>query len=199
MKKRLTKSNKKVEQMKKGVSSVLIVFAFCFSACSKHIPAVYEVVGMSLRNSNNTGQNPQDAVTDSVPKKAYAIKMTLEEAIRVKREGDVQENGFINEDELTALTIFSLANFDDSHPAGTPLNAYFLTALNSSATLTEFVSKGQIGGGNYMDHEYIENWTTDQYLFLMTPPAQPGDQAFVVKLNFSDRRTMSDTIHVKLY
>lgn len=185
--------------MKIILKTLLFISAFCFYACSKHIPAVYEIVGMNLGNSNNTGENPFDVSLDSVPKKAYAIKMTLNEVMRTISEGDAQDNGFINQDQLTSLSILSLYNFDTTHPAGTSLNSYFLTSLNSSATVSAFVSKGQIGAGSYKNGNYTDNWNTDQYLYLMTPPTTSGEQSFVVKIDLSDGRSMSDTINVKLY
>ncbi|MBA3665813.1 MAG: DUF5034 domain-containing protein [Bacteroidetes bacterium] len=185
--------------MKNILKGAIWISFFCFCACSKHTPAVYEVVGMSLGNSNNTGENPFDASIDSIPKQAYAIKITLNEVMRIKREGDAQENGFINEDQLTSLNIFSLNNFDGSHTAGTSLNSYFLTQLNSSATIDGFISKGQIGGGKYNGGNYIDSWSTDQYFYLMIPPSSPSSQSFVVEIGFSDGRSMSDTIKVKLY
>jgi hypothetical protein len=185
--------------MKNTLKIILFISVFCFCACSKHSPSVYEVVGMSLGNSNNTGEDPVDATTDSVPKQAYAIKITLNEVMRIKKEGDAQENGFINEDKLTSLNIFSLNNFDGTHPAGASLNSYFLTQLSTSSTIDAFISKGQIGGGKYNGGNYIDSWSTEQYLYLMSPPGSAGSQSFVVEIGFSDGRSMSDTINVKLY
>lgn len=185
-----------IRQMKKVIP---FLFAFWLCACSKHIPSVYEVVGMSLGNANNAGEEPADATTASVPKQAYAIKMTLSETMLKKTEGDAEENGFINDDRLTSLNIFSLNNFDAAHPAGASLNAYFLTGLSSSATIDAFISKGQIGAGKYENGSYTDNWSTNQYLYLMTPPASAGSQSFVVKIELSDGRSMSDTVNINLY
>ena len=189
----------KQRQMKNILKVILFISVFQFYSCSKHTPAAYEIVGMSLSNSNNTGETPLDSSTDSIPKQAYAIKMTLNEVMRIKTEGDAQENGFINEDQLTSLNIFSLNNFDGTHNAGSSLNSYFLTQLNSSATIDAYVSKGLIGGGKYDGGNYIDSWSTAQYLFLMTPPSLPGNQSFVVNIVFSDGRSLIDTINVNLY
>lgn len=175
------------------------IYVIGFYACAKHIPATYEVVSMSLSNSNNTSETPYDAITDSVPKQAYAIKITLNEVMRKKTEGDAQENGFMNEDQLTSMNIFSLNNFNGTHPTGTSLNSYFLTQLSNSSTIEAFISKGQIGGGKYKDGSYTDSWSTEQFLFLMTPPDTTGYQSFVVELEFSDGRNMKDTITVKLF
>jgi hypothetical protein len=171
---------------------------FCFCACSKHIPAEFEVVSMNLSSSNNTGETPYDANNDSIPKKAYVIKMTLDEEMRKKRGGDAQDNGSINEDQLTSLNISSLSNFDGTHPAGSSLNSYFLTGLNSSSTISEFISKGMIGKGKYDGGNYLESWSSEQYLYLMTPPST-GSQTFVVEVGFSDGRYLKDSVRVKLY
>lgn len=187
----------KERQIRSILKIILLTTGFC--SCSKHIPAVYEVVGMSLGNSNNTGQDPVDAATDSVPMKAYAIKMTLNEKMLKKTEGDAYENGFMNEDQLTLLNVISLYDFDSAHPANTSLNSCFLTGLGSAATLDAFVSNGKIGGGAYQDGNYTDSWSTTQYLYLMTPPALAGNQSFVVEIGLSDGRKMRDTVNVKLY
>lgn len=178
---------------------ILLLPAFWLCACSKHIPSVYEVEGMSLANANNAGEEPADATTASVPEEAYAIKMTLSEKMLKKMDGDAEENGFINDDRLTSLNIFSLNHFDAAHPPGSSLNAYFLTALNSPSTIDAFISKGEIGAGKYDQGSYVDNWSSDQYFYLMHPPASAGPQSFVVKIGLSDGRNMSDTVTVNLY
>ncbi len=175
------------------------IVSFCLASCSKHIPAEFEVVSMSLSNAQNTGESPSESTNNNVPKQAYAIKMILNEEMRKKTDGDAQENGFINEDKLVGLNIFSLYAFDASHPANTSLNDYFLTSLSSSSTISNFISKGQIGGGSFKNGNYTDSWSTNQYLYLMTPPALPGPQSFVVKMDLSDGRSMCDTVNVTLY
>lgn len=178
---------------------ILCVILFCFCSCSKHIPAEFEVVGMSLTNAENTGESPSESTNNNVPKQAYAIKMILNEEMRKKTEGDAQDNGFINEDKLIGLNIFSLYSFDAMHPAKTSLNDYFLTSLKSSATINTFISSGVIGGGSLKNGNYTDSWSTNQHLYLMTPPVLPGAQSFVVKIDFSDGRSMCDTVNVTLY
>lgn len=179
----------------------LFLAAVWLCSCSRHIPSVYEITGMSLGNANNTGETPSDATTPSVPRQAYAIKMTLSEKMLDKKDGEPSENGFINNDRLISLNIFSLNNFDSTHLAGASLNAYFLTQLNSSGAVDAFISKGQIGEGKY-DYEkesYIDSWSSDQYFYLMTPPLSTGTQSFVVEMGLSDGRNFSDTVSVNLY
>lgn len=186
-----------MKYIKKFLFAIILFFLF---SCSKHIPAVYEVVGMSLSNSDNTGQTPIDAVVDSVPKYAYAIKMTLNEEMRIKTEGDATENGFTNEDKLTLLNIYSIDDFDSLHLAGASLNPYFLTNLYSSATIDAFVSAGNIGYGKYSDsYNYIDSWSTEQYFYLMHAPVSSNNQSFVIEVGLSDGRFFKDTVNVKLY
>lgn len=154
---------------------------------------------MSLSNSNNTGTVPADDAPDPIPGNAYAIKMTLDEVLRKRTEGDPQENGFVNEDRLTALEITSLEDHDSAHPAGSSLSAYFLTELASPATIEAFVRAGRIGGGSYANGNYIDSWNTDQYFYLMVPPTSGGEHSFVITIGMSDGRFMSDTTRVTLY
>jgi Domain of unknown function (DUF5034) len=194
-----TISQKQV-QLQKVLKIIAYIIVCCFYSCSKSIPSTFEVVGMSLSNSNNSDQIPFDATTDSVPKNAYAIKLTLNEVMRMQTEGgDPLDNGFINEDRLISFQINSLNNFDATHPTGSSLNAYFLTQLSSSATIEAYVSKGNIGSGKYDGFNYMDNWSTQQYLYLMTPPGSAGNQSFIVEIGFSDGRTLSDTVNVILY
>lgn len=185
--------------MKISCKSLLFCMCVFLSACSKHIPSKFEVVSMQLGNSNSTGEKPFDATVDSIPKQAYALKMTLQEEMRQEMAGDPQSNGFINEDQLIAISIFSLNNFDSLHPAGSSLNSYFLTQLNAASTIEAFLAKAQLGGGKYLEGNYTDTWSTDHYFYLMTPPANPGKYNFVLALELSDGRKMSDTVNVKLY
>lgn len=185
--------------MKTIAHLILSMILFCLASCSKHIPAEFEVVSMNLANAENTGESPSESSNNNVPKQAYAIKIILNEEMRKKTEGDAQENGFINEDKLVGFNIFSLYSFDATHPAKTSLNDFFLTSLKSSATINALISSGVIGGGSLKNGNYTDSWSTNQYLYLMTPPALPGAQSFVVKMDFSDGRSMCDTVNVTLY
>jgi hypothetical protein len=174
----------------------LIVLLCIISSCRKYAPSVYEVVGMRLSNCDNTGARPIDATTDSVPMNAYAIKITLDQEMRKKSDDPESESGSNNEDKLTSFELISLNDFDATHPAGTSLNAYFLSGLGASATIESLVSKGQIGSGSYNNSNA---WTSEKYLFLMTPPSTAAYQSFVLTMGFSDGRHLSDTVKVRLY
>ncbi|MDI1233263.1 MAG: DUF5034 domain-containing protein [bacterium] len=180
--------------MKHIIQITLLMLIFC--SCRKYTPSVYEVVGIELGNCDNSDIRPIEVITDSVPMKAYAIKITLTQEMRKKSNDPESESGTINEDRLNSFNIFSLNNFDSSHPARASLNTYFLTALGASATIESLVSKGEIGGGIRHNNDA---WTTEEFLYLMTPPSAAGNQSFVVNIGLSDGRNLSDTIKVKLY
>jgi len=184
---------------------MLFLFSFVLfvAGCSKHTPYYYFITGLQLYNANNAGEVPVDASSD-VPAKSYAIRLEFNHQLADSLKGQDDESGFSVLYPVRLFTVTSLTDFDPSHPAGSPLNNYFLykvypTMISNSDSIAMHVKNGSIGvGGAFGVSKIPETWKTSQYLVLMHPPASFGSRSFVIYAEMSDNTSLKDTITVNL-
>ncbi|MEO8149709.1 MAG: DUF5034 domain-containing protein [Bacteroidia bacterium] len=182
----------------------IIAYALMLAGCSRYDDYIYEVVKMNSSNSDNSGNKPIDALTDSVSKKAFAIKLELTMELRESgKNTDSYESNYANEDRLISLNVYSLTNFDTTHQAGISLNDYFLVSsggtYTTGSTIQRQVENGTIGEGRGSQGSIQDSWTSNEYLILMSEPQTTGNYSFVVEIGMSDGRHLIDTTAVILY
>jgi len=170
----------------------------CLAACSKHDDYKYKITGIALRNVDGSGITPVDAATDSIPARAYGIKVLYSGKLSSNANTDWYESRSSIQYPVTSFVIYSLTDFDSTHKALVPITGYFQQDNYINDTLTaaacSYLFNLSVGGVNNKDTS-SGNFT----LLLMQPPATTGRRAFVVSTTFADNTNLSDTIWADLY
>jgi hypothetical protein len=166
--------------------------------CTNFDDYVYEVVAMKASNADNSGELPIDATADSVPAKAYAIKLmfTMEARGGTGDELDEHESGHVNQDRLASINVYALRDFDSTHAAGISLNDYIIAS--PGGTISQKIQNGNVGSGSYQNTA-ATSWTSVEYFKMMHQPQMMGNYSFVIDIGMSDGRHLIDTTTVQLY
>lgn len=177
-----------------GIAAVCVFL----TSCHKHASYYYRLTGLNLTNVDNSGDAPV-VPKDSVSKKAYRFYADFN--AHVVRVGPGLDNpneaAFVNENNVTAVNISCLQQFNPSHPANTSLNDYFLTALSQGATISNLVRYGF--GSSATRNGETEDWIDNKSFYLMVPPDTTGNYTFVLQVDFEDGFHLADTTSVYLY
>lgn len=185
----------------KRILVILSLWVFA-AGCRTAYNYIYIIAGVTLHNEDNSGIVPVDASTNDIPAKAYAIRLEFANELTNpdKYHNDESYHNLLN--PVTTFSITSLSDFDNTHPAGSVLNDYFLYgAATYEVNNTDSIQNklGDIGGGKF---NFAENkgktWTTNDYLLLMQPPAFLGNRSFVIHMDLKDNTSITDTITVNL-
>ena len=183
---------------------LLLPFLLLLWGCSKPADFEYKITGMQLHSSDNSGSSPVD--NSNVAAKAFAIRLEYTLHITGSLSGtDTYESGYRLQNPVTGMNVYSLSNFDLSHPALSSLNDYFLygsrsTAVNGNSTISRVMGLQAASGLPQASKVDLNtSWTSSDYLVLMYPPDWTGDRDFVVELGLSDHTQLRDTVHVNLY
>ena len=194
--------------MKCYIPFFLLLCLLSLLSCSKYDDYLYEVIGLKANNANNPGEEPVAVSTDSIAARSYAIQ--LEFTMVYKGEGGDHivggESGYSNQYSLTSFNVYCLNSFDGQHPQGTSLNEYFLVSnkgnYSSNSTISSLIGKNTLGSGYYSDGAVVNDdpWiSSDEYLILMKQPDTMGTYSFVIDIEQSNNKKMTDTVTVKLY
>lgn len=180
----------------KKVAVYMILLAI--SGCTKFDDYVYEVTALQTTNADNSGEQPVDATTDSVPAKAYAIKLTftMEPRGGTGDELDEHESRHLNQDRLASINVYALSDFDSTHAAGVSLNDYIISS--PGGTIPEKIQNGNVGSGG-SSNVGASSWTETEYFKIMYQPLVMGHYSFVVDIGMNDGRHLTDTTSVQLY
>jgi hypothetical protein len=182
--------------MRKLLFGTLLVI---FSGCSKHAPYYYRFTSVSLTNVDNTGETGV-VNADSVSGKAYRIYTDF--TAHVMRIGggldNANEASYINENKVTGISIYCLQVFDSVHAPLNSLNDYFLYGMSNSKTIGNMISSEEFSHTAQRQNPK-EDWIENRSFFLMHPPGSAGTYSFVMKFDFEDGFSISDTTSVYLY
>jgi hypothetical protein len=182
---------------------LVIISLWMFAAgCRTHYPYNYIIAGLTLHNEDNSGLVPVDANTNDIPAKAYAIRLEFANELTNPEKYHNDESYYTLLNPAKTFTITSLSDFDNTHPAGSVLNDYFLYGASTyEVNNTDSIQNkiGKIGRGKFnFSQELPNSWTTNDYLLLMQPPAVPGNRSFVLHMELKDSTSITDTITVNL-
>jgi hypothetical protein len=178
--------------------------------CIEPVIQSYTNKTITLSNLDNSAKEPIVALSDTVVKKAYGIRLQLireKLACLEKRRPSLfissayafkcscaPAQEYRPKDSIVSIKIYTLHSFDNDHAAGSDLSAY-LKVYRSYAfsTIEQFVKNSPTV---LFDDKQLEQ-TID--FLLMTPPAINVEHAFKVQFILSDGRTLEgETSPVKL-
>lgn len=101
---------------------------------------------------------------------------------------DCIPNGYVAQDSISSIKIFTIADFDDEHAAGSDVSEYFsISSTSTFSVLSEYVNM------HGSDHLYIDQLDGKLDMLLMTPPTDSGAHQFTVEITLSDERVIEQT------
>lgn len=171
----------------------------CLASCSKKDIRSYATDQINLFNLNNGNSNADTLSVDSVKSKAYAIRIVLHEKILNPIENrQYQESVYYDRKySLTGFKVRTVTDFDSTHLAGSEVSEYFLYSYCTACTLDNFISKKVLNKRESF-LGYKEEFTSDEKIMLMKPPAARGTYAFEVNMAFEDGTSLTKIVQVKL-
>jgi hypothetical protein len=186
---------------------VLIFFLlyFMITGCQPHKPYRFVIVGVDLYNEDNSGTAPVEVTTGDIPAKAYAMRLEFTDVLLNPDEYHNDESYYSLQNPVKSFNVTSLSDFDNSHPAGSSLNSYFLYGAHSykvsfQDSIRYHITQTSMGRGSfsYRNKPPANTWKINDYLLLMQPPAYFGTRSFVINMALKDNTSLTDTITVNL-
>jgi hypothetical protein len=183
----------------------LLFLAFLLPACAKHVPYQFIITDLALYNEDNSGRSAVDDSTGNIPAKAYAIRLEYTNQITGPTDKQDDESPFAAVNPVQSFAVYSLTDFDPTHPAGSLLNNYFLystysSEVGSADTIPAMIASGYmgVGAGSIDGEQPPKTWTVSNYLVLMQPPAYLGTRSFVIRIGLAGNSSLTDTITANL-
>ena len=175
--------------------------------CPDTVTRRYTNKSFTVANLDNSGSGPVVATAATVPKAAYGIRLQIvRETTACGRRalflpvayafscGCPPELEILPRDSVTAIHVFTLADFDGNHPAGSDVSAYFKSYTPYYFLgIPDYLQKSRTV---LLDESELQARID---LLLMTAPARTGAHRFRVRLTLSDNRVLElDTPPIEL-
>ena len=187
------------------MNRILVFFSLwlLITGCRPHKPYKYVIVGVELFNEDNSGTAPVDVTSNGIPAKAYAMRLEFTSELLNTGDYHNDESYYSLQNPVKSFNVTSLSDFDNSHPAGTSLNNYFLYGQNTykisvQDSIPYHVVRQSIGSGGSQWAQRSNTWKTSDHLLLMQPPVYYGNRSFVIDMIMKDYTRFTDTITVNL-
>ncbi len=176
----------------------------CSSCCGDSICISTELALMEIDHVDNGGTAPVPITVDSVSAMAYAIQVKyfgreLEGLCNHSLNNfltslsnkcyalSCPKDVYLSPDTIRQVIIYSSADFDQTHPAGTDLMEYFV-----EKTITQLPSSA-----SHLDWFWPELKVVNYLLFAM--PSSEMSQRFYIDVHLTNGRVLSDsTNHIVL-
>ena len=185
-----------------GLPLFLLFFLF---GCTKEPDYLYKVTSLQLNNVDNSGNTPITGANGTIAAKAYCIQMEYMTQITGSTSGrDPNESGYSLYTRITRFDISSTTDFDQQHPAGASLNAYFYygaySPLVGGTDSIPYALANDLVLASYRSDINKNSWQDSAYLVLMQPPTQAylGLRTFIVNVAFADSTRFTDSLSVNL-
>lgn len=143
---------------------------------------------MELGNFDNSGLYIQEA-GDSVDADAYVLRINYASDLADYITVDVK-NDYYSNNRPTSIDITILQFYDSLHLANSSVADCFIDGPGTTSP-QHVVEAFMQTSTSYPNHLPDDLW-------LMKPPAAPGNYSFVVKMNFDDGAILTDTATVNL-
>ncbi|MEL6866978.1 MAG: DUF5034 domain-containing protein [Bacteroidota bacterium] len=194
-------------KIKKVLVVLLIPFAVnFFIACCDCLETTflgYTHCSLTIDNLDNSGLSPVVDTSGQIIKTAFGLRVQVQRSENTCFRNSptlfvhsayaydchcppVEEYSPI--DSITSISITTLNEFDDDHPAGAAINAYFNVLVG-----TDFIpiEEFDLALSNRFWDVINNDWTVD--LMLMVAPPERGDYQFEVEIGLSDGRALVGT------
>ncbi len=177
--------------LKVGILTSLLFFGGCTGCCDETIEFYIEASDVHTVHYNNAGENPVHSTSNNIPAEAYVLGayFDLQDYIAENRGWEgvnfsnralaascLEEYRLIH--DIRSWEIRSLYDFDEDHPAGTPLNEYF-------AEYNDFDLKSSVW-----------NYQSDTLQFALFAIPDSSRQQFVLDIYFENDSLLRDTTTV---
>ena len=168
----------------------------------------YQWSSLFVYNLDNRGENPQFSEETRFPAIAYGIGLSLDFELVHNQpcfNGLVNsayatscEESYTPNDTISDIRIYALSDFDESHPAGTPLSDYFAADkrryVASYSSREEKLAQAVPISSFIEDHQQNNFYLfTDFDLFLLREPTLDSVFQFVVEVELVSQTVLIDT------
>ena len=169
------------------------------TSCEGDISITYHFTDLGVMHCTSKGGTPQIMQDDTIPAEVYALQLNLFPEVISRSKGryiDYDEAPPRAMNPMIKLEITSESNFDDTHPAGSMLNEYFLYYPGSFAHTEELHGTEPFNITQVYLPEFPRMYLPEYaQLLLMTPPTNPGPHIFHVKVTWSTTNTSEATTY----
>lgn len=186
-------------------NGLFLLLLFSLVSCRKVPSYLYKVTSLQLYNVDHSDNTPITVTSGAVPAKAYCIRMEYITEITGSTSGqDPHESGYSLYTKIARFNISSTSDFDQRHPAGTLLNAYFYygghSALVGAKDSIPYALANNLILASYRSDITKNSWQDSAFLVLMQPPIQayPGLRTFIVNVVLADSTQLTDSLSVNL-
>jgi hypothetical protein len=175
---------------------------WCDCECDNVETSHYTFQSIAVQHLDNSGPSPVTA-SGQVLKHAYGIGVTInrEQTARVEPipcnfsffqsayANDCVSGEYVAVDTISTFKIFSLADFDETHPANSDISAYFkISNLNGYTALDDYVDV--YGASTIYNPGELQN---ELQILLMTPPTLGTTHQFKVEIVLTDGTVIEKT------
>lgn len=168
------------------IITLAFLFICCYS-CRHRGDFLYETTSMYVGNADASGEKIVDDGIESLPASAYSIKLVLHNVVTeyAGPNKNDDESGYLRKYPLTEFKIYSLQNYNQTHPANSDVSEYFDIGSN------------KLYGPNIRPNP--EKVFEEKYYYKMTTaPDSTGNYSFKIRIQFEDESSFIDTANVKL-
>ncbi len=175
-----------------------------FFGCTKYKQVNYHFSALSLNLLNNSAAEPDISTADSLPAKAFGIRLNLHPMTDSETSGSFSAEHYyniINTNTISAIYISSSDSFDVSLPPGSCLNNKFIYYKGAYDSFDTIGSQSSIKPTNYYKKDYEQNYLPEYAdILLIHSSSKYKAQRFKIKLTFQDNSQFIDsTSLIKLY
>lgn len=173
--------------------------------CPEPVLSQYTNCSLEIQNLDNAGTELKASTNNEIPKKAFGIrlKINLKEDMCMGTVPTLfmsSANAFSCDcypewiaspiDSITSIHIYTVNEFDATHPAGVDVSDYFhVFEFNEFYRLPEYINRHT----NILFDYYIDDFIIPLQwdLLLMSAPTSGVEHQFKVQVNLSDGRVLS--------
>ncbi len=182
----------------------VVLICMLLMACTKARKYTYEIIGATYSNADKSGVPPVSLTSDSVRSLSYAIKCTCSALLTGHDDGfdDVYEDVFSTQSRIEAMNIYSLTDFDSTHPAYSSLNDRFNVLFTSPEYKVYPLSGNNFIWPDFNFHQKrndADSFKETRYFTLLYQPELLGSRTFIIELTKTDSTKYIDTLNIKLY
>ena len=181
---------------------LLLLLLIGFFSCEGDYHITYKWTGLDAVNADNLGEKPKPSLSDSIPYKAYVLRLNLfPEQLSKKGRYLDRETPPTNVNYVDSIMITCNKNFSSAYPKGSCLNDCFLI-FNDSYLHTSNLHRGTIDITNRYSSKFMDTPIPEyaDLLLIKNPDIVMDSCIFFVFFQLRDKTIFRDsTNRFKLY